>query len=82
MGGYDIFYSRKLGKKWQVPLNIGYPINTTRDNLFYTPVKENCREGYFSMSDEDSMGEADIYLIKITSKSTLNFSSSDTTDMK
>ncbi len=77
MGGYDIFYSRKLGKKWQVPLNIGYPINDTRNNLFYNPLKENCREGLYAMVDEDGLGESDIYLIRITSKSTLNFSEPD-----
>ncbi len=77
MGGYDIFYSRKSGKKWQIPLNIGYPINDTHDNLFYTPAKENCREGYYSMTLEQGMGDADIYLIRITSKNTLNFSASD-----
>jgi len=78
MGGYDIFYSKKIEKKWQIPLNLGYPINNTRDNLFYSPVKDNCREGYYSMVEEDGLGEADLYLIQITSKNTLNFSESGT----
>ena len=77
MGGYDIFYSRKSGKKWHVPLNIGYPINNTGDNLFYSPSKENCREGYYTFNDPEGMGESDIYLIRITSENTLNFSNSD-----
>ena len=80
MGGYDIFYSRKSGKKWQVPLNIGYPINNTGDNLFYSPSKENCREGYYTFSDPEGMGGSDIYLIRITSENTLNFSISGSED--
>ncbi|MFK7978366.1 MAG: OmpA family protein [Saprospiraceae bacterium] len=28
MGGYDLFLSRRDGKKWEVPQNLGYPINT------------------------------------------------------
>jgi len=33
MGGYDIFYSTLLdNNKWAVPLNMGYPINTTSAN--------------------------------------------------
>jgi len=77
MGGYDIFYSRKSGNKWEIPLNIGYPINNTSDNFFYSPARENCREGYYSLIDQEGLGEADIYLIKVTSTSTLNFSISD-----
>lgn len=78
MGGFDIFYCRKSGKKWQVSLNIGYPINDTRDNLFYSPAHDNCRKGYYSLIDEEGFGETDIYLIEITSENTLNFSQTDT----
>jgi len=71
MGGYDIFYTKKMGKKWQQPLNIGYPINTTGDNMFYTPVNNNCREAVISL--ENSPGDTDIFYIRITSPNTLNF---------
>ncbi len=34
MGGYDIFYSRKNAKnEWIKPVNIGYPINTHKDEI-------------------------------------------------
>ncbi len=33
VGGFDIFYSRFKGGKWQKPQNLGYPINTEEDNL-------------------------------------------------
>lgn len=38
MGGYDIFFSKfKKNGQWSEPVNIGYPINTTDDDMFYTP---------------------------------------------
>lgn len=40
MGGYDIFYSRKLpSNKWSVPTNMGFPVNTTDDDLFFRPLQ-------------------------------------------
>lgn len=42
MGGYDIFYSLKMGdNKWHMPINMGAPICTTDDDLFYFPLEEN-----------------------------------------
>ena len=76
MGGYDIFYTRKAGKKWRIPINIGYPINNTRDNLNYCPSHQDCREAYLSMTGDDSQGAADIYLIRITSESIISFKDS------
>ena len=75
MGGYDIFYSSLRGKKWSVPVNLGYPINDTRDNLNYCPLG-NGREGYYSISDSLGYGMGDIYLIRIKSQSVLNFEKS------
>lgn len=38
MGGYDIFYSRKKADNtWSEPQNIGYPVNTTDDDIHFTP---------------------------------------------
>jgi outer membrane protein OmpA-like peptidoglycan-associated protein/tetratricopeptide (TPR) repeat protein len=39
MGGYDVFYS-SLGDdgNWLPPVNIGYPLNTTDDDLFFFPL--------------------------------------------
>lgn len=38
MGGLDVFYS-ELGKdgKWTEPKNMGYPVNTTAENIFFNP---------------------------------------------
>lgn len=38
MGGYDIFVSTAGGdNNWTEPENIGYPVNTSGDDLFYNP---------------------------------------------
>lgn len=61
MGGYDIFVSHKDGKGgWTVPENLGYPINTTDDDLFYYPYN-NGEEGYISRIKDDGYGGMDIY---------------------
>jgi tetratricopeptide (TPR) repeat protein len=73
MGGFDIFYSKKNGKKWDTPINIGYPLNNTRDNLFYCPSVNDYRIGYYAQSTEGGYGGSDIYLIQIKSQSVLNF---------
>ena len=39
MGGYDVFVStRGEDEKWMPPVNIGYPLNTTDDDLFFFPL--------------------------------------------
>lgn len=47
MGGYDIFESKLIGGIWKTPANIGYPLNTSDNDLFFHPVK-NGANGYYS----------------------------------
>jgi tetratricopeptide (TPR) repeat protein len=72
MGGYDIFYSNFEGKKWNTPINIGYPLNDTRNNMWFYPVGKG-REGYCSFEEGNSYGQSDIFYIKILSTGVLNF---------
>ena len=38
MGGFDAFYTTLLANNtWSAPLNVGYPINTVGNDLFYIP---------------------------------------------
>lgn len=37
MGRYDIFKSSVKNNKFHTPQNLGYPINTTKDDIFYCP---------------------------------------------
>lgn len=65
MGGYDVFYSQlKSDGTWSEPINLGYPINTTDDDLFYSPVGDGSRL-LLSLLDKDGYGEQDIYQIDV-----------------
>ncbi len=67
MGGYDIFRSTLLDNgQWSKPVNIGYPLNTTDDDVFFKPVKKGY-EGYFAKYSPDGFGKQDIYRIEIFS---------------
>lgn len=38
MGGFDHFYSRSAeGKQWSIPVNFGYPVSTSDDDIFLSP---------------------------------------------
>lgn len=66
MGGYDIFYSdRSENGNWLYPLNIGYPLSTTDDDLFYFPWKDGAIGYYSEFSNEGRL--KDIYRFKILS---------------
>ena len=63
MGGYDIYKSTKdKNGNWQEPVNIGYPINTVDDDVFFV-VTANPRYAYFSSTREGGFGGQDIYKV-------------------
>jgi len=67
MGGYDIFYSRKKADgTWEDPVNIGYPINTTDDDLFFQPF-DNGNAAYYAIYSPSGIGRHDIYYMNIYS---------------
>lgn len=61
-GGLDIFKSVYENGKWSVPVNLGKPLNTPKDDIFFT-IGGSGEIGYFS-SDRDGKG-TDIYQIEI-----------------
>ena len=64
MGGYDIFksiYDEKTGK-WGEPENLGYPVNTPDDDVFFV-VSASGKHGYYASFKESGYGEKDIYMI-------------------
>lgn len=63
MGGYDIFRStRQENGAWSTPENLGYPINTPDDELFYI-TDQSGTYGYYSAIREEGMGAKDIYKV-------------------
>jgi outer membrane protein OmpA-like peptidoglycan-associated protein len=64
MGGYDIFKSTydEKAKKWSKPQNIGYPINTVDDDIYYVLAADGINAYYSSIKDS-GIGEKDIFKI-------------------
>ncbi len=64
MGGYDVFVTQSDGKgEWLTPINLGYPINTTDDDLFFHPLGDGSK-GLIARFDESSYGELDIFEVE------------------
>jgi tetratricopeptide (TPR) repeat protein len=64
MGGFDIFVStlNPDSNKWSAPMNIGYPINTTDDDIFFV-VTPDGKRAYYSSARPGGHGATDIYEI-------------------
>ncbi|WBO83352.1 OmpA family protein [Hymenobacter yonginensis] len=62
MGGYDIFRSTYENGKWSAPENLGWPINTPDDDVFFV-ISASGRHGYYSSFRDDGLGSKDIYQI-------------------
>ncbi len=67
MGGFDVCMSTlQDDETWSTPVNLGYPINTPGDDVFYFPTNDGKR-AYFSSFREGGQGQQDIYMIDIPS---------------
>ncbi|MBE9510660.1 MAG: OmpA family protein [Bacteroidetes bacterium] len=63
MGGYDIFKTTMDEKgNWSEPVNLGFPINSPYDDLFYIPTRDTA-VSYLSSVRQDGYGYMDIYKI-------------------
>ena len=65
MGGYDIYKSTLINldrNEWSEPENLGFPINTPDDDVYFVNSKDGKRAYYASIRD-DGMGYTDIYMI-------------------
>lgn len=68
MGGFDIFTSIMAPDgTWPEPVNAGYPINTTDDDVFYL-VTPNSKKAYFTSFREGGLGEKDIFTVTYLDK--------------
>jgi len=63
MGGYDIFRSERLENGgWSTPENLGYPINTPDDEVFYVTGKSGIF-GYYSAIRQGGLGAKDLFKV-------------------
>ncbi len=63
MGGYDV-YRYDLHDPGSVAVNLGYPVNTTENNLFYVPYGDGST-AFYAFRGEDTYGGRDIYKVKV-----------------
>ncbi|MCC7302938.1 MAG: PD40 domain-containing protein [Bacteroidia bacterium] len=73
MGGFDVFVSTLTDTGWSTPRNIGYPVNTTDDDIFFVPTPDN-RHAYYSSYRADGLGEKDIYEVELPGQKELPIS--------
>src|SRR5690606_24147641 len=66
MGGFDIYRTifDEATLEWSEPENMGYPINTPDNDIFFVSTRDGKR-GYYSSVREDGQGYDDIYMITI-----------------
>jgi outer membrane protein OmpA-like peptidoglycan-associated protein len=78
MGGFDIFRSqRREGGTWSAPENLGYPINTPDDEVFYITDRTG-KTGFYSCIREGGFGAKDIFkVVSLGSEKELVFRTSD-----
>jgi outer membrane protein OmpA-like peptidoglycan-associated protein len=68
MGGYDVFFSRPLPSDqtiWLQPVNVGYPVNSPGDDVFYMVTADKQR-AYYSSLRAEGFGEKDNYEVRFS----------------
>lgn len=64
MGGYDVFYSEILPDgTFGDPVNLGYPINTSDDDIYFYPV-QNGTSAFTSLLQKGNVGMEDLFAVQ------------------
>jgi len=58
-GGYDIYYTDRIGGRWTTPVNLGENVNTAENDVY--PFISNDNRLYFTSRGHDETGGADIF---------------------
>ncbi|HAN78743.1 MAG TPA: hypothetical protein DCQ31_13765 [Bacteroidales bacterium] len=68
MGGFDIFQASISEEgSWSAPTNLGFPLNTPQDDIYFVPTADGSN-GFYSSLRDDSFGEMDIYSMIMSEK--------------
>ncbi|MDD5570934.1 MAG: OmpA family protein, partial [Bacteroidales bacterium] len=60
MGGYDVFFSVYENGVWSEPVNLGSPVNSPYDDVFFV-LSASAQHGYFASDRENGFGDMDLY---------------------
>jgi hypothetical protein len=65
IGGFDVFISvmNDENQSWSDPINLGVPLNSTGDDIYYTTTA-NGLTGFYTSFRSDGYGEKDIYEVR------------------
>ena len=63
MGGYDFYESEGEFTSLSEPRNLGFPFNSSKDDMYFTPIDEADTEGYIS-SDRESLCCLEVFHVK------------------
>ena len=66
MGGLDLYYAKGSKNKWSKPVNLGYPINSSKDD-FSIFITDPGKSGYFS-SNRDGGRVKMIFIVSLLFK--------------
>ncbi|MFN3916848.1 MAG: hypothetical protein ACK4K0_03800 [Flavobacteriales bacterium] len=65
IGGHDVFKAKARGDgSWQTPENLGYPINSVNDDVYFT-ISRNNKNAYLSSYRDGGEGGSDIYRVSL-----------------
>lgn len=64
LGGYDVYKSVKVNNEWTKPVNLGHPVNSPADELFYFPTADSL-VALYSTIRQGGYGGYDIYKIQV-----------------
>jgi outer membrane protein OmpA-like peptidoglycan-associated protein/tetratricopeptide (TPR) repeat protein len=62
MGGFDIFKTQLQDGKWKQPVNLGYPINSPADDLFFKMAYDG-KTAFLASVRPGGLGGSDIYML-------------------
>ncbi len=79
-GGFDIFKTVYENGKWSTPENLGLPINSSANDIFFI-INAAGNAGYFSSSRAGGLGDYDIYKINFMDKYLLDCNSPEATTL-
>lgn len=61
-GGFDIYKTHMENGKWTTPENLGQPINSPGDDIYFV-LNNNSSNGYYSSARPGGYGDMDIYKV-------------------
>ncbi|MBC7887097.1 MAG: OmpA family protein [Ferruginibacter sp.] len=67
MGGYDFYYSKGKSGSWSEPKNFGYPVNSVKDDIYFTSrgKANNILEDVLFSSDRNAVCCLELFSLKM-----------------